>query len=280
MAAFEREQAARRTAESLSRAKDEFVATVSHELRTPLNAIFGWVAMLKLRRARRGARDQSARRHRAQHARAGTAHRGSARHGPRIRGTVRLEMQRRRPRGRRRGGGRCGRAGGRRAAGHVARRRRGAALVSGDAGRLQQVDLEPAVERDQVLERRRRSRGRLCREGRRRGAQVADYGRRHRRAFLPHVFERFRQETSDVTREHAAASASGCRSSAISPSCTAARCRPRAGAKVGRDVHGAAAAHRRRRWPVSSTVRPPTPRSRRRRLPQSLQNLVVAGRGR
>ena len=47
-AAFEREQAARRTAEALSRAKDEFVATVSHELRTPLNAIFGWVAMLKM----------------------------------------------------------------------------------------------------------------------------------------------------------------------------------------------------------------------------------------
>ena len=46
--ALEREQAARRTAETLSRAKDEFVATVSHELRTPLNAIFGWVAMLEL----------------------------------------------------------------------------------------------------------------------------------------------------------------------------------------------------------------------------------------
>ena len=46
--ALEREQAARRAAETLSRAKDEFVATVSHELRTPLNAIFGWVAMLKM----------------------------------------------------------------------------------------------------------------------------------------------------------------------------------------------------------------------------------------
>ena len=46
-ALLEREQAARRAAESLNRAKDEFMATVSHELRTPLNAIFGWVAMLK-----------------------------------------------------------------------------------------------------------------------------------------------------------------------------------------------------------------------------------------
>lgn len=41
------EQEARREAESLSRSKDEFVATVSHELRTPLNAIFGWVRLLR-----------------------------------------------------------------------------------------------------------------------------------------------------------------------------------------------------------------------------------------
>jgi len=46
-AALEREQAGRRAAEALSRAKDEFVATVSHELRTPLNAIFGWVTLLQ-----------------------------------------------------------------------------------------------------------------------------------------------------------------------------------------------------------------------------------------
>jgi PAS domain S-box-containing protein len=46
-AILEREQAARREAESLSRSKDEFVATVSHELRTPLNAIFGWVRLLR-----------------------------------------------------------------------------------------------------------------------------------------------------------------------------------------------------------------------------------------
>ena len=46
-AVFDREQEARRAAESLSRSKDEFVATVSHELRTPLNAIFGWVRLLR-----------------------------------------------------------------------------------------------------------------------------------------------------------------------------------------------------------------------------------------
>jgi signal transduction histidine kinase len=39
--------AARAEAEAVNRAKDEFLATLSHELRTPLTAILGWARMLR-----------------------------------------------------------------------------------------------------------------------------------------------------------------------------------------------------------------------------------------
>jgi signal transduction histidine kinase len=45
--ALAREQAARSDAELANRFRDRFLATVSHELRTPLNAIVGWTHLLR-----------------------------------------------------------------------------------------------------------------------------------------------------------------------------------------------------------------------------------------
>jgi signal transduction histidine kinase len=46
-AALEGERRARRAAEQTSQLKDEFIATLSHELRTPLNALMGWIWQLR-----------------------------------------------------------------------------------------------------------------------------------------------------------------------------------------------------------------------------------------
>jgi PAS domain S-box-containing protein len=203
-AALEREQTARRTAEALSRAKDEFVATVSHELRTPLNAIFGWVAMLRI-----GALDADGQ------AKALAVIERNTRVQAQliedlldmarvIRGTVRLEMlpvdlaavvesavDAVKPA-----------ADARRVTVRV-HVPRGVAYVSGDASRLQQIAmnlLSNAIkfsntggDVDVTLET----------QGDDALLRVRDTGAGIDPAFLPHVFERFRQEASDVTREHA-----------------------------------------------------------------------------
>ena len=44
-----REQAARQEAETANRMKDDFIAILSHELRTPLNSILGWANLLQSR---------------------------------------------------------------------------------------------------------------------------------------------------------------------------------------------------------------------------------------
>ena len=202
-ALLEREQAARQAAEALSRAKDEFVATVSHELRTPLNAIFGWVAMLKS-----GSLDAERQAHAIN-----VIDRNSRAQAQLIedlldmsrvlRGNVRLDMRpvelgavldaavdSLRPTADAR---------------HIAVRvhdHREGAIVSADHSRLQQVfwnllanslkftpsggsiDIEMGFDGEAAVVR------------------ITDTGEGIAPEFLPHVFDRFRQETADVTRAH------------------------------------------------------------------------------
>ncbi len=200
---LDREQAARRAAERLNRTKDEFVATVSHELRTPLNAIFGWVELL-----RAGKLDPE----RQEHA-FDVIYRNTIAQARLIedlldmsrviRGTVRLDMQpvdlavvlnaavdSVQPA-----------ADARRITVQV-NVPRGRAIVSGDQSRLQQIiwnllsnsvkftppggRVTAAIEvaGDEVLVR------------------ISDTGEGISSDFLPHVFDRFRQEVAHATRPH------------------------------------------------------------------------------
>ena len=58
---LERERTARAAAEEGNRLKDQFLATVSHELRTPLNAILGWADMLIAQRIDGSMRERACR---------------------------------------------------------------------------------------------------------------------------------------------------------------------------------------------------------------------------
>ena len=181
------------------------MATVSHELRTPLNAIFGWVAMLKLGALDAGgqakALDVIDRNTRVQ-AQLIEDLLDMARV---IRGTVRLEMQPVDLAARHRVRGRRGQAGRRRAPGHARASTRRAASRSSPAtpSRLQQIVwnlLSNAIKFSNAGDDVDVT---LAQEGDDAVLRVHDTGAGIDPAFLPHVFERFRQETSDVTREHA-----------------------------------------------------------------------------
>jgi signal transduction histidine kinase/ActR/RegA family two-component response regulator len=202
-----RERAARDQAEHLSAMKDEFLATLSHELRTPLNAILGWAGMLQ-----RGVRDEATLRRGLD-----TIERNARAQGQLIddlldmsrivAGTLRLDVQRVdlakvieaalgtvQPAV---------------AAKHITLRTELAAEagdmrvdVLGDPGRLQQVlwnllsnavKFTPSGGTVQVL---------LACDGGETLVRVSDSGIGIAPDFLPHVFDRFRQQDASITRRH------------------------------------------------------------------------------
>lgn len=201
-AALEREKAGRRAAEALSRAKDEFVATVSHELRTPLNAIFGWVTLLQTDTLDAARHKQGLE----------VIHRNAAAQLALIndlldmsrvlRGTMRLDMQpidlgmvvdtaidALLPT-----------AEARRITVNVSAPR--GALVSGDQSRLQQIIFNLVSNSLKFTPGTGRIDVRLWTDRDEAVLEVSDTGEGIAAEFLPHVFDRFRQEESHEGRPH------------------------------------------------------------------------------
>ena len=198
-----REKVLRAAAEELSRLKDEFLATMSHELRTPLNAIFGWITLLRTRRLDHATEERALE----------TIER-NARTQKRliedlldvsriITGKVTLELTVVDPR--------------RVIEASIetmlpAAEAKGIALIPhldtavgalrGDVARLQQVvcnlhtnaiNITPMAGRVEIM---------LGRRGEHAEIVVSDSGQGIKPEFLPHVFDRFRQEDGSISRRH------------------------------------------------------------------------------
>jgi signal transduction histidine kinase/ActR/RegA family two-component response regulator len=197
-----RERAARDQAEHLSGMKDEFLATLSHELRTPLNAILGWAAMLQ-----RGVKDEATLRRGLE-----TIERNARAQGQLIddlldmsrivSGTLRLDVQRIdlakvieaafgtvQPAV---------------LAKQIALRSELAVdiEVQGDPGRLQQVLWNLLSNAVKFTPSGGTVTVALVREGPDALIRVSDSGIGIAPDFLPHVFDRFRQQDASITRRH------------------------------------------------------------------------------
>ena len=200
---LESERAARTEAERTSRMKDEFLATLSHELRTPLNAILGWAQVLRSEPPGPADLEQGLSTI-ERNARAQTQIIEDLLDMSRIiSGKVRLDVQRIdlvavleqaietvRPAAAARGV----------RLQPVLDRRVG--LVSGDPNRLQQVfwnlfsnaiKFTPRHGRVQIVLERVESHLEIS---------VTDSGEGISPEFLPHVFDRFRQQDASTTRRH------------------------------------------------------------------------------
>jgi len=198
-----RERDARDQAERLSAMKDEFLATLSHELRTPLNAILGWAGMLQ-----RGTSDADTLRRGLE-----AIERNARAQGKLIEdlldmsrivaGTVRLDVQPVDP---------VKVIDAALATVHpaaVAKQielrvdlARGLGEVRGDPMRLQQVLWNLLSNAVKFTPTKGRVAVGLAREGAEAVIRVSDSGIGISDEFLPHVFDRFRQEDASITRKH------------------------------------------------------------------------------
>ncbi|TMA39915.1 MAG: hybrid sensor histidine kinase/response regulator [Deltaproteobacteria bacterium] len=196
-------EGARDEAEAANRTKDEFLAVVSHELRTPLTPILAWIRML-----RAGSLDTAAT------ARALDAIDRNAHSQARlvddlldvsriITGKVRLDVQQVELRSLVEAAVESARP----AAEAKGIRNQmvidpGAIVVSGDPQRLQQVFWN--LLSNAVKFTPRNGRVQLCLQRVNSHVEIAvsDTGQGIKAAFLPHVFDRFRQAESATTRAH------------------------------------------------------------------------------
>jgi PAS domain S-box-containing protein len=225
------EQRLREEAERANRAKDEFLAIVSHELRSPLNALRGWGHLLASTRPLDPALVE----------RATAAIKRSVEHQARLiddlldtarimSGKLTLEprplnlvevvhaaLDTARPAA---------------AAKHVELRAafdHPVVTVEGDGGRLQQVVTNLLSNAIKFTPENGRVEVGVLLAGDRIRLSVHDDGIGIAPEFLPHVFDRFTQADTSTTRR-AGGWESGSRSCAISSSCTAVACAPRAAA--------------------------------------------------
>ena len=197
------ERAARSEAERDSRLKDEFLATLSHELRTPLNAIYGWAQVLRVGAANPDDLEQGL----------ATIER-SARAQRRIiddlldmsaiiSGKLRMDVQRidlalvveaavetMRP---------AANAKGIRLQTVLDPQAR---LISGDRDRLQQIFWNLLTNAIKFTPRDGRVQVLLERVDSHLEVSVSDSGEGISAEFLPHVFERFRQQDASMSRRH------------------------------------------------------------------------------
>lgn len=199
---LEQESAARVEAERLSAMKDQFLATLSHELRTPLNAVLGWVQLLRLKRDE-GTLEKAI----------DTIERNARLQAQLIEdlldmsrivaGKVRLELEQVDPAAVVEAAVESAQpaAAARRIELHVFCER-GIGQVRGDAARLQQILWNLLSNAIKFTQEGGRVGVRLVREGGQALVVVEDNGGGIDPAFLPYVFDRFRQADASTTRAH------------------------------------------------------------------------------